>query len=163
MKTLEISVADLSLMTSHLTADERDRITYDGTHLRAPEAIINKLSSLDMNAVKKSDLAAYAAARRYTIETGGIMVGSMEVSTDRQTQQMINGAFNMAQQNAEFTTMWKGSSGSFVELNAETIIAIAQAIGAHVAACFASEAAAVAKINAGVYTTRDHIDAAIVI
>lgn len=163
MASLEISVEALSLLSAHLTQAERDLITYDGTHIVGPQPVINKLSAVDMNAAKKADLIAYAAAKRYAIETGGIMVGSMEVSTDRQTQQMINGAFNMAQQDAEFKTMWKGSDGSFTELDAETIIALAKAIGAHVSACFSVEATAVAKINSGVFTTREHVDGAIVV
>jgi uncharacterized protein DUF4376 len=113
--------------------------------------------------LSKDQLLAYAAARRYHVETGGITLNGVSVATDRQSQAMLSAAFNMVQQNPQFTTMWKGPDGNFAQLTAQQILGIAQAVGLHVAACFAAEAAVVAKINSGDYTTESHINAALVV
>jgi hypothetical protein len=107
-----------------------------------------------------SDLTAYAAAARYTKETGGITVSGMPVATDRASQAMINAAYNMAKNDGTFTTKWKNPDGSFTALNATTIIAIAVAVGNHVSACFAKEADIVAGISAATIVTMADVDAA---
>lgn len=111
----------------------------------------------------KDELIAHAAARRYIVETGGITVAGVNVATDRESQSMLNAAYNIAQGNAQFSTMWKGADGNFTQIDAPTLIALAQAVGAFVASCFAAEAAAVMKIKTGDFTSVAQIDAAIVV
>lgn len=113
--------------------------------------------------LSKDMLLAYAADRRYQIETQGMTLNGQEISTDRTTQAMLSAAYNMAKDNPNFTTMWKGADGNFTLLDANSIIAIAQAVGARVAACFAAEAAVVAKIKSGDYTTEAHVDNALIV
>lgn len=108
----------------------------------------------------KTQLKAYAASARYDKETGGISVGGVDVRTDRESQAMINGAYNMAARDGTFTTKWKGANGSFSTLTAATITALATAIGQHVAACFSAEADVVAQVDAGTLTTTTEINAA---
>ncbi|WP_276486008.1 DUF4376 domain-containing protein [Bradyrhizobium zhanjiangense] len=84
-------------------------------------------------------------------------------ATDRQSQAMLNAAFNLAPQSPKFFTMWKGADGNFTQLNAEQIVAVAQAVGAFVATCFAAEAAAASGINSGAIITRAQVDSAIVV
>jgi hypothetical protein len=105
-------------------------------------------------------LTAYTASVRYDHEIAGTIVGGIQVRTDRESQGMINGAYNMAARDASFSTQWKTTTGAFMTLDAATIIAVAQAVGAHVAACFAKEAATVAAISAGSITTLAQVDAA---
>jgi len=113
--------------------------------------------------MSKDELTAHAAARRYHVETSGVTISGIKIATDRESQSMLNAAYNIAQGNPQFSTMWKGADGSFTQVNAETMIALAQAVGAFVASCFAAEAAVALKIKTGDITTTAQIDAAIVV
>lgn len=162
MKNFPTDVATASILVAALTQAEREVISFDGSALVGPDPVINKLLALDLPAKRKEALLEYAAAKRFSLETGGLEIGGTSVRTDRESQALINGAFNMAKQDENFTTKFKGVAG-FVDLNATQIIAIAMAVGAHVAACFAAEAAAVAAIESGNATTREHVDALVVV
>jgi hypothetical protein len=124
---------------------------YNGTTFAQPSA----------TTYTKDQLKAYAAQERFNKETGGIMVSGMPVVTDRESQGLINGAYSMATHDSTFTTKWKAGPGTFITLDAPTIIAVATAVGAHVAACFSAEATVNASINAGTTTTLAQIDAVI--
>lgn len=103
------------------------------------------------------DLPAYAAMRRWQKETAGIMVNSVPVATDDRSKMMLMGARLAAQADPDFTTQWKTPAG-FVTLDAATFIALSDAVLAHVDACFATEAAVLDDIAAGVITTAEQID-----
>lgn len=105
------------------------------------------------------DLPAYAASKRFEVETGGISFGGSTIATDRESQAMISGAFAYVQQSPEATIQWKSENG-FVELDAASMTAIALAVGAHVQACFAKEAEVAAAIEAETITDTAGIDAA---
>ncbi|MGB3900443.1 MAG: DUF4376 domain-containing protein [Mesorhizobium sp.] len=105
------------------------------------------------------DLAAYAADKRWQVETGGITINGATIDTSRDSQSMIIGAYAYSQANLAQTIMFKAASG-WVTLDAATMAAIATAVGAHVQACFACEAAVQAAITAGTITTTAEIDAA---
>jgi hypothetical protein len=62
-----------------------------------------------------------------------------------------------ADENPEFTTKWKTDSG-FVLIDAATIIAISDAVLAHVDSCFEAEDEVLSAIDAGTITTRGQID-----
>lgn len=109
----------------------------------------------------KAQLSAYATFKRYAVETGGITVEAMPISTDRQSQAMINGAYNLVQLAPASSLQFKTDSG-FVALNATQIIALATAVAVHVQKCFSAEASASAAIAAGTMTTPAEIDAAFV-
>lgn len=104
-------------------------------------------------------LPEYAAAKRWEREVGGIELNSLQVATDDRSKLMISGARQGAEANAEFTTQWKAPSG-FITLDAAQIIAISNAVLAHVAACFAIEQQVLAAIETGEVTTTEQIDAA---
>lgn len=78
------------------------------------------------------------AARRYEAETGGTVVNSMVIETDRDTQSILTAARIRAKEDAAYTVNWKTSSG-FVALDATTVIAIADAVATHVQNCFDKE------------------------
>ncbi|WP_436030976.1 DUF4376 domain-containing protein [Rhizobium rhizogenes] len=103
------------------------------------------------------DLYAYAAAKRYVVETGGIVINGMSVMTDRQSQSLITGAYNYVDANPDVTVQFKTTSG-FVELTATQIKAVANAVAAHVQASFAAEGAIDQEIIAGTITTTAEID-----
>lgn len=106
------------------------------------------------------DLPAYAAAKRWEKEVGGIEVNGLTVATDDRSKTMISGARVAAMANSDFTTAWKGSGGEFVPLDAGAVVAISDAVLAHVSNCFAIEAQVLADIEAGAITTVEQIDAA---
>lgn len=99
------------------------------------------------------DLKAAAATARFAKESGGITVGGAPVATDRGSQAMLTGAYNSATRDANWSTVWKTSSGAFLSLNSAQIIGIAVAVSSHVEACFAKEAQVAVAIDAGTVTT----------
>ncbi len=104
------------------------------------------------------DLYAYAASKRYAVETGGIVLNGMRVMTDRASQSLITGAYNYVQANPDVLVKFKTAAG-FVEVTATQMTVIANAVGAHVQAAFAAEGAVNAEIVAGAITTKVEIDA----
>ena len=94
----------------------------------------------------QSRILSALAAHRYKVETGGITVNGLSVSTDDRSKLMLNGARNAAMVNEEFVTKWKTPQG-FVTLNSAQIIALSDAVAAHVNACFLAEAQVTQNIN----------------
>ena len=87
----------------------------------------------------KSAKRAEIAAARWEAETAGIDVNGFTVRTDRESQALITGAALKAMQDSTYSCRWKTESG-FVELTAPQILAIADAVRAHVQGCFDHEA-----------------------
>ena len=106
----------------------------------------------------KATLKSYAAAKRYDVETGGLVVNAMSIATDRQSQAMISGAYNLVTATPQ-SVQFKTGTG-FVTLTPEDVTTIALAVGQHVQACFAKEAEVVEAIDSGTITTSGEIDAA---
>lgn len=94
----------------------------------------------------KETLVSMAAAKRYAVETGGMMFGGNLVITDRDSQYMISGAVNAVNLDPTRIIMFKTASG-FVSLDAVAILALARAVADHVQACFAREGELVDLIN----------------
>jgi hypothetical protein len=105
------------------------------------------------------ELKAYAARRRFAVETGGILHNGASIATDRESQAMINGAFSLAQINPDISVQFKTGAG-FVTLNAAAITALALAVAAHVQACFAKEQSVDDQITAGTMKLASEIDIA---
>ena len=91
-----------------------------------------------LDAAKERKRSEIAAAR-WAEETAGIDVNGFTVRTDRESQALITGAALKAMQDSTYSCRWKTESG-FVELTAPQILAIADAVRAHVQACFDHEA-----------------------
>lgn len=107
------------------------------------------------------DLVAYAADKRWRVETGGITVdGALPVATDDRSKIMIIGARVKADNDPGFTTQWKLPDGRFTTITSAAIISISNAVLAHVDACFAAEDRVLADIANGTITTVDEIEAA---
>ena len=87
-------------------------------------------------------------ARRNQAINSGITVAGVPVATDDLSQSRVGSAALAATIDASTKVKWKGSDGGFVTLDAPTIIAIAQAVRAHVQACFDREAELLTSLDA---------------
>ena len=97
----------------------------------------------ELKAQKKAEIAA----ARYEKETAGVEVNGVLVDTDRDSQSLITGAALAAVIDGEYALNWKTESG-FIHLTAPEIIAVAQAVRAHVQSCFDREGELVALVDA---------------
>jgi len=107
----------------------------------------------------QDQLLAYAANKRWEIETGGITVGGVQIATDDRSKALINGTKAYLDANQTLTIKFKAGEG-WVELGQEQITGIFTAVAAHVQSCFTAEAAIDARIGSGELTTAAAIDAA---
>ncbi|WP_084649819.1 DUF4376 domain-containing protein [Stappia stellulata] len=109
------------------------------------------------------DLHAHLAEIRRAHETGGVTatVGSdvIDVATDQEGRTNLLGARVAAEQMPDFTTVWSANNGRF-ELDAAGIIALSNAVLAHINGAFIAQAAIVAQIDAGTLTTPEEVEAA---
>ncbi|MDY0191023.1 MAG: DUF4376 domain-containing protein [Desulfuromonas sp.] len=110
----------------------------------------SEMASRKVKADKQS--LAQIAAKRWQVETAGFELNGSQVSTDRTAVAMVTGAALAASLDPEYSVRWKSANG-FVTLNAEQILAMAQAIRSHVQSCFDREAELLDAINAGTYET----------
>ena len=107
-------------------------------------------------------LPAKLAEYRYQKETGGITYNGIvtfggdgiTIPTDRDSRANMTGAYIKAKDNPDYTVDWKLPSG-FVPLTASEIIAIADAVEAHVKDCFTAEAQVLQNIDN--YTTIEEV------
>lgn len=106
------------------------------------------------------DLVAYAADARWRLETGGITVAGVPVLTDDRSKLMIAGARLAAMADPNWTTPWHGADGRIYPLDASAIVAISDAVSAHVQSSFATFATVKAAIASGEIATTAEIDAA---
>ena len=92
------------------------------------------------------------ADRRWKEETSGFVFYGVHIETDRTAVAMVTGAALAASLDPEYSVRWKSADG-FVTLNAEQILAMAQAIRLHVQSCFDREADLLDALDAGTYDT----------
>lgn len=104
-------------------------------------------------------LLAYAARKRWLVQTGGITVDGVAVDTSDASRSMIADAVAYVGVAAPTTVDFKGANG-WVALTPQQITAIGLAVGAHVQACFSAERLVADDIASGVITTVTAIDAA---
>lgn len=100
-------------------------------------------------APSREALTVRLAARRFEAEESGTTFNGFPLATDRTTQAKITAAYVKATANPLYViASWKFGPGLFAPLDAAAIIAAANAIEAHVQACFANEARISAQIEA---------------
>lgn len=97
------------------------------------------------------DHRAAVAAERYKREIAGITLDGLPIDTGRDSQALITGATVQAMLDPAYALRWKTTEG-FVELTSEQIIGLAQAVRAHVQACFDREAELLDAIDADTFT-----------
>ncbi|MGA1856912.1 DUF4376 domain-containing protein [Azospirillum sp. 11R-A] len=84
-----------------------------------------------------------ATAKRYEVETGGILVAGTTIRTDRESQGMITGAYGLARDMLTGSVPtapidFKGAGG-WAEISPSVMVDIGRAVGLHVQACFRAE------------------------
>lgn len=104
------------------------------------------------------DLPAYAADARWRREVGGTTVLGIPILTDDRAKLLITGSRVAAMANPAWETIWYAADGSTHPVDSPTMIAISDAVAAHVAACFAAYGTVAAGIEAGTITTTQQID-----
>lgn len=106
------------------------------------------------------DLIAYAAARRWEIiESTRLDIGGCSVPTDKTTRDTLTAGYVKASANPSYQiTDWKVGPGTYVTLTAPEIIAIADAVEAHVQVMFSRNRIADEAIEGGLATTTAHVD-----
>lgn len=97
----------------------------------------------ELKAQKKAEIAA----ARYEAETAGTTVNGVLIDTGRDSQALITGAALAAMLDDGYSLNWKTENG-FIHLTAPEIIAVAQAVRAHVQNCFDREAELCALVDA---------------
>jgi hypothetical protein len=165
MKTISISLADLPALLAQLPEGSitkpSDAVYDDGenvlTFADALEASVTAALTT-MADGRKTILKAHAAAVRYHKETAGVTFDGNTFASDRGSQSKYVAAMVMAQIAPQTEFQWKTNTG-FVLLNSDTLKAAASAVAAYVQDCFAREAEAVSRIEAGTMTTAEAVDA----
>lgn len=104
----------------------------------------------------KAQKKAAIAAARYAAETAGTTVNGVTIDTGRDSQALITGAAVAAMLDEGYSLNWKTTAG-FIHLSAPEIIAVAQAVRAHVQKCFDKEGELVALVDAA--QTAEELDA----
>tara|TARA_R110000868_G_scaffold270726_2_gene530172 strand:+ start:10422 stop:10934 length:513 start_codon:yes stop_codon:yes gene_type:complete len=105
----------------------------------------------------KSDLIAYAADKRWQVETGGISVYGIPIPTDDRAKLLIKGkADDMADADAAPYVL----SSVNAMLTGLQFKAINSAVIAHVTACFGIQSSVMAEIDSDTITTKSQIDGA---
>lgn len=164
MKTFDLTIDELNIV-GRLTKPENGAYYSDGQfHVfdaQEIDALDTALVTLDdlVLAERRQHLIDYAGNKRWLVETGGIIVGEAMIDTSRASQAMITGAYSYSQAHPAELIQFKAVSG-WVQIDAGTVSAIATAVGSHVQACFAVEAAVSAAIEAGTIASIEDIDAA---
>lgn len=105
------------------------------------------ITAEDKAAAALAAACAALKARRDQAIAAGITVSGMAVATDDLSQQRITGAALAASLDGDYSVNWKTEAG-FVELSAAQVLAVAQAVRAHVQACFDREAELLPLIEA---------------
>lgn len=108
----------------------------------------------------KQSLQLYTAEKRWQKETGGFELNGMHIATDDRSKLMLSGVRVAAEADPDFTTQWKAADGAFVSLSAPQLVAISNAVLAHVSMCFALEAQVLSQIADGTITDRSQVDVA---
>ena len=104
----------------------------------------------------KAQKKAAIVAARYEREIAGVEVNGILIDTGRDSQALITGAALAAMLDDDYSLNWKTTSG-FIHLSAPEIIAVAQAVRAHVQKCFDREGELVALVDAA--QTAEELDA----
>jgi hypothetical protein len=102
------------------------------------------------DAAKAAKLAELATIR-WNAEESGTTFGGNPLATDRTTQAKLTAGYAKAVNDPDFViASWKFAAGVFGSLDATTIIAAANAVEAHIQACFTNEAALSANVLSAV-------------
>jgi hypothetical protein len=94
---------------------------------------------------------AAVAAKRYEMETSGITIDGLKVSTDRDSQSLVTGAAMSAMLDNTYVCKWKTAEG-FVELDADKLLNMAKCLRKYVQACFDREAVLIEVVESETFS-----------
>lgn len=141
------------------------RIAYIDGALNVPAALSDTIREImsthnwDSGALSKAELLAYAADKRWKVETGGIIHAGMKVLTDDRSKQLILGSRILADSAPEnFTTPWFDADGIRHDLDAAGMVSLSNAVAIHVTSSFLRYADVIAAIQADEVTTAEQVD-----
>ncbi|MDH0435560.1 DUF4376 domain-containing protein [Aeromonas caviae] len=92
-------------------------------------------------------LLADVAAKRWHVETDGIIVADVPIKTDRGSQAQLNSAYTSLKSGLIADTPWKAADGSFTLVTLAELEPVAKAVAEHISSCFAAERAHTEAIN----------------
>lgn len=98
--------------------------------------------------VAHTERLAALAALRFQKETAGILINGAKVKTDRESQGALTGAYTSLKNGLLTGIDWKAEGGVWVSLTLAQVEPLAQAVAAHVQACFSTEKAHAQAIEA---------------
>lgn len=126
-----------------------------------PEPVPGAEDARLFRAPANPDLAAYAASERYRAEIGGMTFNGHRFDTDRDVGQIkIARAELKALSSPAYTIPnFKTTAGEFVALSNAEIVALGDALDAHIQACFAVEAEVGRRVAASTIATLEQVDA----
>lgn len=149
----------LTVLAAHADGDATPASAYGEGIVVLPYSGDLPLEDLIGKAAPAPDLYAYAAAKRYAVETGGIALNGARIDTSVASQAKIGNAYLLLQASGGASVEFKAESG-FVTLTADQFKTLALAVGRHVQACYAKEADVDAAISAGTIKTIAEVDTA---
>ncbi|WP_324009742.1 DUF4376 domain-containing protein [Aeromonas dhakensis] len=157
---------DRSIHGENIPADAVEITTNDHTALLAAQSSGQQITANEngypvaIDPTKlvrtKTSLLAEVAAKRWQVETGGIIIAGHPIATDRESQAQLTSAYTSLKGGMIADTPWKAADGSFTLVTLTDLEPIAQAVGAHVRACFAAEQEHNESIKA--LQTQDELD-----
>ena len=87
----------------------------------------------------QESLLAEVSAKRWQVETGGIVIGGAPIATDRESQAQLTSAYTSLKGGLIADTPWKAADGIFTLVTLAELEPVAQAVAVHVRSCFDAE------------------------
>lgn len=137
-----IAVADAPLALNWVPAGpSRIGDIWDGTSFSAPQ--------VDIAALAQTKLTAVNEAKNLALDSGFTLDGVLYDSDSKARLAYLELAVKLGQ-NPEYSTPWKASAGVWVTMDAALFAALQPAYEAHIAGCFAWQAAREQEVAAAV-------------
>lgn len=130
-----------------IPADENNRDYQEFLAWRAAGNTPTPLPTPTLAEVKAAKLAKLAE-RRWRAETAGVTVNGLSIPSDAASQSKLTAAVVACVLDNAYSVNWKLADGTFQMLDHATLIAVAQAVRAHVQSCFDREAMLAGEIAA---------------
>jgi hypothetical protein len=111
--------------------------------------------------VAKQDLKDFASMVRFTRQIGGYTYRGLTYDTDPVSVSSLNSVYVLALDNKAYGTQWKLANGTFVSLDANTIIAVYTAIIRFIEALFTAESSIGTAVDVGSITTTTQVTSTI--
>lgn len=162
---LSVSPRELENIVARISDAARGSLLYipgqgeEPGYLQYPEIHADEVLAMDKSD-PRARLAAYAREMRWRKEVGGIIVGGVPVATDDRSKMMIIGARVAAAVDPAWQTVWQGADGNAYPVDAAAMLAISDAVHAHVNATFTTLSAVLSAIEVGQITTEEEVQAA---